>query len=1140
MVKSSTNQEKCYAHLSLAEREEIAVALEQGQSMRSIAFSLGRSPSTIRRGSGAGNEARYESRIDWDPVFGVKELETDENGEEITYGYDPYGRLVKVYSPYDQTFPAVAYQYVQEPGKNWYTVTTNKVSIDPDDKHSIRTVLVIDGLGRTIVTGKDGATWDKEGKKEVPGWNISGGVAYDGKGRKVAAGQSEFADGAELSAVLNFRYAGGLVRETTTAYDTQDRPIEVRLPDNSVQTNRYWIAALGTINHEVSESRDALFNRSGAAGNRTVQYRDGRGNIIQIEKYGKDGETLTSVRYNYNGLGELVEARDYAGNPLLVEYDLMGRRVAMESGDIGRKEYVYDRYGNLAYETDSVLRGKGQKIRYEYDDLDRLVTIDYPESGDTVYEYGEDGAEDGTANRIRNVTDESGDTTYAYGKLGETVRETRAIKTLNPNRPGDKTERTMEYRSNYLGQMEWVRYPGDDNVAETVYYEYNRGGQVNKVWGERPGLDDYEYVNAIGYDRFGQRAYIAYGNGTSTDYVYDDDRRWLTGITTEGTEPDSKRKETVQDIRYRIDVMGNVEGYTNKAARYTTEQTYGYDNLYQLTAANGKSAGTVIGGQYTVTYEQSFAFDKIGNMTEKKSKSGGLDSKGNLTYTLQYQYGAGSAHRAEKIGNMYYRYDGNGNLTNERYGSPVSVGPEGVHVQEEGGIYSTDYGFAMRDPYGGNTGPAETYQRDYKWNERSQLVESRDRSNHVLYRYGADGQRAVKYTEGGREVLYFNQMVQRENVVNKGWMESRHIFVGETRIVTKQRMEDAERDAERKQQYFYHGDHLGSAQLVTDYEGRVYEHIEYTPYGEMWIERGTSKLDDNKTPFRFTGKEFDEETGLYYYGARYLNPQTSMWLSADPAMGEYIPRAPINDEARRYNGNLPGMGGVYNYVNLHTYHYAGNNPVKLVDPTGRDFIDDVDAAIERIKQNSPGSQSVPLKDLINTENLAKTIKSNPDKLYGTANDKLFGLFSDAKTRSFVLSKSESEIQQMLDGMTVIMGVDKAAANREASLFGIPGPGVFTDAQNVGNTILYYDTFSYDQGGVFDSAVANILGHETIHGLQVAARGGLEQYMPDFVAQLSLGYYSRPFEKAAYNFGPANNNSGARAPILNAVGSWFRK
>ncbi|MDR2182385.1 MAG: RHS repeat-associated core domain-containing protein, partial [Treponema sp.] len=91
------------------------------------------------------------------------------------------------------------------------------------------------------------------------------------------------------------------------------------------------------------------------------------------------------------------------------------------------------------------------------------------------------------------------------------------------------------------------------------------------------------------------------------------------------------------------------------------------------------------------------------------------------------------------------------------------------------------------------------------------------------------------------------------------------------------------------------------------------------------------------TPFRFTGKELDEETGLYYYGARYLNPQTALWLSTDPAIGEYVPGAPVNDEVRERNRNLPGMGGVFNLVNLHTYHYAGNNPVKLADPDGNEI-----------------------------------------------------------------------------------------------------------------------------------------------------------------------------------------------------------
>jgi RHS repeat-associated protein len=105
--------------------------------------------------------------------------------------------------------------------------------------------------------------------------------------------------------------------------------------------------------------------------------------------------------------------------------------------------------------------------------------------------------------------------------------------------------------------------------------------------------------------------------------------------------------------------------------------------------------------------------------------------------------------------------------------------------------------------------------------------------------------------------------------------------------------------------------------LVSDYQGRVYEHIEYTPYGELWVEHGPEGLE--AVPYRFTGKELDEETGLYYYGARYLNPRTSRWISADPA-------GPRLMDPKRQG---------YSIVEAtNWYSYASNNPLKYSDPTG--------------------------------------------------------------------------------------------------------------------------------------------------------------------------------------------------------------
>jgi hypothetical protein len=99
---------------------------------------------------------------------------------------------------------------------------------------------------------------------------------------------------------------------------------------------------------------------------------------------------------------------------------------------------------------------------------------------------------------------------------------------------------------------------------------------------------------------------------------------------------------------------------------------------------------------------------------------------------------------------------------------------------------------------------------------------------------------------------------------------------------------------------------------ITDREGRITQHTEYIAFGEvLFEEHSTSKT----MPYLFNGKELDQETGLYYYGARYYDPKTSIFVNVDPLVEK----------------------------TMQPYAYANNNPVMLIDPTGMESesVDDI-------------------------------------------------------------------------------------------------------------------------------------------------------------------------------------------------------
>ena len=163
----------------------------------------------------------------------------------------------------------------------------------------------------------------------------------------------------------------------------------------------------------------------------------------------------------------------------------------------------------------------------------------------------------------------------------------------------------------------------------------------------------------------------------------------------------------------------------------------------------------------------------------------------------------------------------------------------------------------------------------------------------------------------------------------------------------------------------YHVDHLGSTSLVTDIDGEITQHVAYIPYGEVFVEQRNGSWN---TPYLFNAKELDEETGLYYYGARYLDPTNAAWLSVDPLFEKYVGMTP--------------------------YNYCAGNPIKLLDPNGE--------AIYKYKSED-GSESY----IIPTEEQEKKNKQGDKFIY---NGRKYVKVSDGNDMSEVYNTPTQNVQ----------------------------------------------------------------------------------------------------------------------------------
>ncbi len=165
----------------------------------------------------------------------------------------------------------------------------------------------------------------------------------------------------------------------------------------------------------------------------------------------------------------------------------------------------------------------------------------------------------------------------------------------------------------------------------------------------------------------------------------------------------------------------------------------------------------------------------------------------------------------------------------------------------------------------------------------------------TTFLYDGDGGR-VKKTVGSDSTTYIGSLYE----VESSGKVTKHFFAGANRIASS-----LQGIAGNPVISYFHCDHLGSSNVVTNGSGVQTAYTEFTPYGSTFKQTGTY---DPK--FKFTGKELDQ-SGMYFYGARYFDPQIGRFISADT-----IVQAPYDPQS------------------LNRYSYCRNNPINYVDPTG--------------------------------------------------------------------------------------------------------------------------------------------------------------------------------------------------------------
>jgi RHS repeat-associated protein len=517
------------------------------------------------------------------------------------------------------------------------------------------------------------------------------------------------------------------------------------------------------------------------------------------------------------------------------------------------------------------------------------------------------------------------------------------------------------------------------NVLRPSYSEANLLDQVD-VWLQQAALPtdllnpttaDCHAVTAIGYNARGQRTQLALGNGTITTYEYDLATFRLTHLTTTRPSTFAANEQVVQDLSYYYDPVGNITRIQDTAdtqdviyfqnKRVEPSSDYTYDPLYRLISATGREHlgqnGGALNAPQQVTNDDSFRTNLPqpgdGNAMGTYTETYTYDPVGNLRSMLhQVSSGSWTRHYAYTEPSQITPTETNNRLSSTSLPGDPASGPYSAHY-----TYDT-HGNMFQMPHL----PSLTWDEQDRLHSTTQQVVNAGTPETTYYTYDAGGQRLCKATDRQAQAnqaatcrterLYLGVVEIYREFAGDGTTvtlqrETLHVSVGPNRVALIETRTVGTDPGEAQLNRYQYANHLGSAALELDDQAQIISYEEYFPHGSTSYQVVRSQTETPKR-YRYTGKERDEENGLYYHGARYYAPWLGRWVSCDP------------------KGMVDGTN---------PFVYARNNPVWLIDTNGAqatpnqsNLSSDDKLFIERLRQRMEQTDAYGNRQPINLAN----------------------------------------------------------------------------------------------------------------------------------------------------------------------------